>query len=52
MHSIESEGFYAYEMSENDDNVVFDETYNLSQKDEDDIRDLNRSFFFPTPKSK
>ena len=52
MHSIESEGFYAYEITENDDEVVFDETYNLSQKDEDDIRELNRSFFFPTPKTK
>ena len=52
MHSIESEGFYAYEITENDDDVVFDETYNLSQRDEDDIKELNRSFFFPTPKTK
>ena len=51
-HSIESEEFYAYEIKENDDAVVFDETYNLSLKDEDDIKELNRSFFFPTPKTK
>ena len=52
IHSIESEGFYAYEITENDDNVVFDETYNLSQKDEEDIRELNRSFSFLLPKPK
>jgi len=50
MRSIETEGFYSYDKVEENNPVVF-ELYENTKQDNDDIDELNRSFFFPTPKT-
>ena len=50
MKSIETEGFYSHDKIEENNPVVF-ELYENTKQDNDDIDEINRSFFFPTPKT-
>ena len=50
MKSIETEGFYSYDKIEENKPDVF-ELYENTEQDNEDIDEMNRSFFFPTPKT-